>query len=95
MKVFRSIKKLSETITKWIAIISAIITAVGYVFKFFEWGKSGPFKYILNNIQIAWLISLSFTAVTLWIWISRLHKRFVSGFRDKFTVDLRSNWDFQ
>lgn len=94
-QVFRSIQRYLDVIAKWVGYILAVAMTLGYVSKFFEWGKIGPFAYLRDSIKVLWLGALTAIVVTLWIWTSRLHRRFVSGFSDNFSGDLRANWDFE
>ncbi len=86
------------TVFKWISYISAGAAALGSLFKLFDWGKQGsfanPFTFLKTNIQILWLSALTAAALTVWIWTSRLQRRFVDRFSDNFTGDLHANWDF-
>jgi len=93
--MFRSLERHLEIIVKWVAYISGLVTVLGYVSKFFEWGKSGLFVYLRDNIQVLWLLSVTAATFTLWVWTSRLQRRFVSGFSDNFSGDLQANWDFE
>lgn len=93
-KIFKKISRSLEFLSKVVTWIGAIALVIGLVSQFFEWGKGGPFRILKDNIQGIWLITLSATAVTLLVWMSRLHKRFVSGFSDNFTGDPHTNWDF-
>jgi hypothetical protein len=83
-----------EVISRWVFYVGSCLTIGGWVLPLFEWGKSAFFSFLRDNIQVIWSISLSGAALTLWFWISRLHTRFVMGFRDNFTGNLHSNWDF-
>jgi hypothetical protein len=92
---FRSIDQYIAFIARWVGYILVMAMALGYVSKFFEWGRQGPFAYLQDSIKVLWLWALTAIVVTLWIWTSRLHRRFVSGFSDNFSGDLRANWDFE
>ncbi len=93
-ELFGSIKRPMEVIPRWVAYIGSCVTIGSYILDVLEWGKSGPFRFLQDNIQVIWLITVSAAAFTLWIWTSRLHRRFVSGFNDNFARDLHTNWDF-
>lgn len=92
------ITKYFDDIGKWFGYLSAFIVIIGYcisyVSKFFEWGNKGPFLYLQKNKQTLWISAITVIVVVLWVWISKLHKQFVSGFSDNFFKDLRKNWDF-
>lgn len=83
---------------KWISVISALAAVLGQVSNLLDWGKQGPFAsifvFLKTHVQILWLSALTAIAFALFIWISKLHKRFVSGFKDNFEGDLHINWDF-
>jgi len=93
-QIFRSIEQRVALIFRYITYAIALAVLIAYISKFFEWGKTGPFVYLKDNVQLLWLLAITTLTATLWIWISRLHRRFVSGFNDNFATDLRTNWDF-
>jgi len=88
------ISKYLDVISKWIGYIGLFALLIGYFSRFFEWGNIWLFGWLNDNMQLVLLLTLTAFLVTLWIWVSQLHKRFVRGFSDDFTGDLRKNWDF-
>jgi hypothetical protein len=86
--------KVLDILSKGLGCIGAIGIVVGFVSHFFKWGDKWLFKWLKDNIQWIWLLTLTAFLIMLWRWISKLNKRFVQGFRDNFTGDLRKNWDF-
>jgi hypothetical protein len=94
-QLFRSIDQHLPVIFRWIGYISGAGVVVGWILKLLEWGNTGPFAYLKDNIQTLWLSAVTFIALSLLFWTSRLHQRFVSGFSDNFRRDLQDNWDFE
>lgn len=94
-KVCQSVTRLLALLTKWTTWIGAGVTVLGYVSKALKWGNTiGLFSFIEKNLQVIWLVAVTAGMFTLWIWTSRLHRRFVRGFSDNFGEDLQANWDF-
>ena len=83
-----------EVVSKWVGRIGVIGIVVGHVSQLFEWGDRWLFSWLKDNMQWIWLATITAFLIMLWCWISRLNRRFVQGFKDNFTGDLRKNWDF-
>lgn len=94
-QTFRSIERYAAVLARWIGYLLAVVTAVGFVSKFFDWGKSGFFVLLTQNAQVFWIAALTAITLALLIWVSTLHRRFASGFADNFGGDLKSVWDFE
>jgi hypothetical protein len=94
-QLYQRIEYPLELLTKWVSYIGTIAILVGVVSQFFAWGSGGPFAYIRDNLQTIWLSVATIAIITLWIWTSRLNRRFVSRFSDNFSEDLKRNWDFE
>lgn len=92
---FGRLEQHLDVMSRWVTYLLVLMSALGLVSRFVAWGKHGPFVYLRNNLQSLWLLTVTFATLTLWIWISRLHRRFVSGFSDDFSGDLRAGWDFE
>jgi len=93
-KFWTSFIKYLDVVSKRVGYIGVVGIIVGYVSRFFESGNKWLFGWLKDNIQLIWLVTLSAFLIMLWCWLSRLHRRFVQGFRDNFTGDLRKNWYF-
>lgn len=93
-KVYQRVEAPLEIISKWVGYVSALILALGFVSQFFSWGNTGPFVYLTNNLQTVWLITVTVISVALWLWVSRLNRRFTNRFTDNFGENLNINWDF-
>lgn len=94
-KLVQAVKRIGNAVSSWLAWPPAIIVGVGYVSKFFKWGIKGPFPFLRENILYFWLLAIVAILAVLWIRISRIHGRFLSGFKDDFRGDLNDNWDFR
>lgn len=93
-KFFRFGEKYIAIVLKWISGITAIAAAFGFVLKLFEWGNTGPFLYLKNNLQSIWMWAITAVTLLLVIWTSLLRRRFKGGFSDNFKGSLQTNWDF-
>lgn len=93
-KYFRFGEEYIAILLKWISGVTATATALGFILKFLEWGNTGPFLYLKNNLQSIWMWAITAVALLLVIWTSLLRRRFKGGFSDKFKVSLQTNWDF-
>ncbi|MHC4115345.1 MAG: hypothetical protein ACYSSL_08520 [Planctomycetota bacterium] len=93
-KFWSRVSNYSNIVSMWVGYIGVIGIIVGRVSQFFEWGDKWLFSYLKDNMQWIWLVTITAFLITLWYRISRLNKRFVQGFKDNFTGDLRKNWDF-
>ena len=93
-KFWPRITKYLDVVSEGIGYFGLVALLVGYISRFFEWGNIWLFSWVKDNMQWVCIGTLTAFLITLWIWLSRLHKRFVRGFRDNFTGDLRNNWDF-
>lgn len=93
-KFWPRVSNYPEVVSKWVGRIGVIGIVVGHVSQFFEWGDKWLFSWLKDNMQWIWLATITAFLIMLWCWISRLNRRFVQGFKDNFTGDLRKNWDF-
>ena len=93
-KIYQRIETFLELMSKWAVYIGATILLVGLVAKFFKLGNSVLFAYITDNIHTIWLSTITVIALTSWLWVSRLNNRFTSRFKDNFSKNLNTNWDF-
>jgi hypothetical protein len=93
-RLLRSVETRLAAFAKWVAYGLAMTTVLGWISGFFEWGKTGLFAYVRSNLQLVWMCALSAIALALLIWVSRLQRRYATGFRDDFKGDLHANWDF-
>ncbi|MGA2624359.1 MAG: family 16 glycoside hydrolase [Bacteroidota bacterium] len=90
-----NLESLISIILKWTAYITGLAALAGYVLKFYEWGNKGVFSFFSQNIQGLWISTAILLILLLFIWVSSLHRRFIRGFQDSFTKDLRLNWDYE
>lgn len=93
-KIWPRVSKYLDVVSKWVGYIGVVGIVLGNVTQFFEWGDKWLFGWLKYNMQ--WILLATITAflIMLWCWISRLNRRFVQGFKENFTGDLRKNWDF-
>lgn len=94
-QLYQRLEQPLEAIGKWISYIGSITVIVGWVSQFFSWGNSGFFTFLRDNLINIWLCVITISIFTIWIWLSRLNGRFLTRFKDNFSGDLRSNWDFE
>ena len=61
-KIYQSSEKIGLLLVKGSAIIAAIVTIVGVITKFINWGAKGPFSLLLifihDSILNFWLLAL-------------------------------------
>lgn len=92
-KLYQSAQKVGAPLMFVVGIISSILLVVGWTQIFFEWGKSGPFVLIRDNIGSLWLIAISAFIMALLLWTWRLRQQIVGGYSDNFR-DL-DGWDYE
>lgn len=93
-KAYLSVEQSIGFIMKWAAYVSFFITAFTTLLQIFEWGRTGPFSFLVQNLQLLWFITVTLAVLVLWIWVTSLYRRFVQGFSDNFKGNLEDNWDF-
>ena len=83
-----------DAIPKIVGIITAITTLATVSSQLFAWGNTVLFVFLRNNLLAILVIALVIVTPFLSVWVFRLNRRFVFGFSDDFTGDIRANWDF-
>jgi hypothetical protein len=84
-----------STVLKLASALSGLGALTGWIFKILEWGHSGPFPWMKENVGFLWGAAVTSILLLLFFWTWRLHRQFISRFKDNFKGNLRDKWDYQ
>lgn len=84
-----------STVLKFISALSGLGALAGWILKIVEWGYAGPFAWIKDNAAFLWGVAVTSILLLLFLWTWRLHRQFISRFKDNFKGNLRDKWDYQ
>jgi hypothetical protein len=86
---------IMSTVLKFVGALSGLGALTGWIFKILEWGHAGPFAWIKDNATFLWGAAITSILLLLFFWTWRLHRQFMSRFKDNFKGNLRDKWDYQ
>jgi len=94
-RMIGAIERAIALLLRWVGYISGLGAMIGFSANVFQWSSRGPIAFLIQNVQTLWIVAITVTVILLLAWVTRLHTRFIRGYRDKFKRDLRKNWDFE
>jgi hypothetical protein len=92
---FKDIKQHLDQLFKYLGYFLLFSSFLGFLAKIFSWFNQGAIQYVYNHFVEFCLVTLSTFVLVIWIWVSRLHKRFIMGFKDSFKSNIEQNWDYE
>jgi len=92
---FKDIKQQLDQLFKHIGFVLLLSSFLGFLATKLSWLNKGIIQYVYNHLIEFCIVTLAAFILVIWIWISRLHKRFIMGFKDSFRGNIEQNWDYE
>ena len=92
---WRRAKRVAATVLTWVGLVAGALPLVAPLATPLGGRVLPAIAFVRSHGSTFWMFGLSAVTIALLIWVTSLHRRFATRFKDDFKKPVNLNWDYR